>query len=135
MKSEPCTACMDLVFLQTGTPPASSYVCCINRSVTCFESPIVWPPFSPACRVYHRCLSFLRSSSRGSWPYTVSWVLQHVALLLGQKRGPLFSSQVRRLGGLPGLNVLYLPFLCSFPSPRCYLWLCCYGWEYFLVLV
>ena len=56
-----------------------SYVCCTNKSVTCSESPIVWPPFSPACQVYHQCLSFLRSSSRGSWPDTMSWGLQRVA--------------------------------------------------------
>lgn len=32
--------------------------------------------------------------------------------------------------GVPGLNVLYLPFLCSLAIPCCYLWLCCYGREY-----
>lgn len=36
--------------------------------------------------------------------------------------------------GAPRSNVLYLPCLLSFSIPCCYLWLRCYGWEYFFVL-
>lgn len=48
---------------------------------------------------------------------------------------PVIFLICQSLWGAPGSNVLYLPCLCSFPIPCCYLWLCCYGREYFLSLL
>lgn len=54
MNSEPCTACMDLVFLQTGTPPASSCPLCLLHQQVSYS---LWKPHSVA--PVQSCLSCL----------------------------------------------------------------------------
>lgn len=67
-------------------------------------------------------------------PREVLKFTRHRFSFLGKRRPVIFLPR-QSLWGAVGSSVLYLPCLCSFPIPCCYLWLCCYGREYFLSLL